>query len=57
MGFSGQIFEKSPIYQITCSQRTDRRDEANGRFSQIANAHESQVTNTGVCRAPADSEV
>jgi hypothetical protein len=44
------------MYQISRSQRTDKRDEANGCFSQIANAHNSQVTITGVYKAPADSE-
>jgi hypothetical protein len=44
------------MYRISCSQRTDKRDEANGRFSQFANAHKSQVTITGVYKARADLE-
>jgi hypothetical protein len=44
------------MYQILCSQRTDKRDEANGRFPQIANVHNSQVTITGLYMAPEDSE-
>ena len=57
MDFLDRFLKKILVHQISYSQRTDRRDEANGRFSQNANAHKSQVTNTGVYKAPADSEV